>query len=75
MSDDLFGAPSEGGAWPETPLTCIYGEPIAGPHPLCEARVARDILLFYEAVARGEYDAEGYTPKERKALAKRRAGR
>jgi len=67
----LFEVPPEGGAWPTTPVTCVYGEPIEGPHPLCAARVARDILEFYEAVARGEYDAEGFTPRERAALAKR----
>lgn len=68
----LFGQPAE--PQPATAVTCVYGEPIAGPHPLCEARVARDVLEFYEAVMRGEYDAEGFTPKERVAQARRRDG-
>ena len=65
----LFDVPSDAG--PETEVTCIYGEPIAGPHPLCAARVERDCAAFHEKVALGVYDAEGYTPKERRAQAKR----
>jgi hypothetical protein len=68
----LFDVPSE------TPpadagLTCAFGEPWTGPHPLCAARVEQDRAAFQAAVARGEFDAEGYTPKERKAQAQRTA--
>lgn len=52
-------------------LTCSNGEPWMGPHPICEAETARHCAEFDAAVARGEYDAEGYTPNERKAQAKR----
>lgn len=52
-------------------LACAFGEPWMGPHPLCEAEVDRSIREFHAAVARGEYDAEGYTPAERRMQAQR----
>lgn len=54
----------------ESSLTCAFGEPWMGPHPLCEAEVDRACTRFAEAVARGDYDAEGYTPQERKRLSR-----
>lgn len=50
---------------------CAFGEPLDGPHPLCNAETERGIKAFWEAVARGEYDADGYTPAEAKAREKR----
>jgi hypothetical protein len=41
-----------------------------GPHPVCEAETARLGAAFDAAVARGVYDAQGYTPRERAARAK-----
>lgn len=52
-------------------LFCSYGEPWVGKHPLCKAEVDRACRAFTEAVQRGEYDEEGYTPAERKAADKR----
>jgi hypothetical protein len=56
----------------DAPLTCFHGEPWDGDHPLCRADVERACQRFDDAVARGEYDAHGWTPKERKAQAKRK---
>jgi len=39
----------------------------------CAAEVAALIALYQQAQARGEYDADGYTPNERKAQQKRAA--
>jgi hypothetical protein len=64
----LFDAPAI-----ESSLTCAFSEPWMGEHPLCEAEVERACAAFDAAVARGEYDAHGYTPNERKAQEKRRA--
>ncbi len=58
-------------------LTCACGEPW-GPgtaHPLCEAETLRACEAFDAAVAQGTYDAQGSTPAERKAQAKRQAAR
>jgi hypothetical protein len=55
------------------PLTCAFGEPWIGPHPLCQAQLTRDCAAFAAAVTRGEYDARGYTPNERKALTRKQA--
>lgn len=52
-------------------LTCAFGEPWMGEHPLCDAETARQCAQFAEAVARGAFDANGYTQNERKAQAKR----
>lgn len=52
-------------------LVCANNEPWLGPHPLCKAEVDRACVAFTEAVQRGEYDAEGFTPAERKAADKR----
>lgn len=52
-------------------LTCALGEDWEGAHPRCEQETARARVDFAEAVARGEFDAEGYTPNERRAQAKR----
>jgi len=54
-------------------LTCSFGIPWS-QHPgcpWCAAEGARLAALFAEAVARGESDAEGYTPAERRAQQKR----
>lgn len=63
----LFDAPEP----VDTGLTCAFGEPWMGEHPLCDAETARACERFAEAVARGEFDADGYTPNERRAQAKR----
>jgi len=56
-------------------LTCAFGEPWMGPHPLCEAEVERLCAAFDAAVGAGAYDREGYTPAERRAVAfKARSG-
>lgn len=52
-------------------LACAFGEPVDGPHPLCEAETARACRRFDEDVAAGIYDAEGYTPPERAAQRRR----
>lgn len=46
-----------------------------GPHHCaeCAAEVERAHQEFQAAVARGEYDAQGYTPAERNALRRRAA--
>jgi uncharacterized CHY-type Zn-finger protein len=53
----------------------MTGEDWDGPHHCaqCAAEVERGCREFAEAVARGEYDAAGYTPAERKAQQRRRA--
>jgi hypothetical protein len=62
------------------PLTCFFGEPWGyGPdrtwlsHPRCDEETARACRAFDAAVARGEFDADGYTPKERRAQKRREA--
>jgi len=50
-------------------LTCSHGEPWMGPHPLCEAHTEALCHQFEAAVARGEYDAAGYTASDRRRLA------
>lgn len=57
---------------------CAFGETglgWLGPHHClqCMLEVVRACQAFDAAVARGEFDAEGYTPKERRVQAKRRA--
>lgn len=44
-----------------------------GPHhcAACNEEVEKGVREFWAAVARGEMDADGYTPRERKLLAKR----
>lgn len=54
-------------------LVCAFGEPWLGAHPLCEQEGDRLCRLFEAAVGRGEFDAHGYTPNERKAQARRLA--
>lgn len=53
----------------------VTGEDWEGPHHCaqCAAFVAEQCREFEAAVPRGEYDAEGYTPAERKALRRRAA--
>lgn len=64
---------------PPTGLTCAFGQPWPGDHvtpsgcPSCQAEIERLCAEFKAAVARGEYDEQGYTPNERKAQAKRKA--
>lgn len=66
-------------AWSVVPLgRCSFGvtgEEWPGPHHCaqCAAFVARACEAFAAAVARGEYDNEGYTPAERRAQRRRRA--
>ncbi len=48
------------------PLVCAFDEPWEGPHPLCDSANERSCAEFWAAVARGEFDAEGYTPTERR---------
>lgn len=55
----------------EPDVTCAFGEPIAGPHPLCDAYFHRISAQYHADVAAGKYDAEGYTPKERRAQQKK----
>jgi hypothetical protein len=62
-------------------LTCAHGEPSnggkapgwTGPHHCagCAEAVLAASRRFRAAVARGEYDAEGYTPAERRAQARK----
>lgn len=52
-------------------LTCAFGEPWEGAHPLCEQEVERACQRFNEAVARGECNERGYTPREWAAKVKR----
>lgn len=52
-------------------LACAFGEPLMGPHPLCDAETERACRDFGAAVAAGTYDAEGYTPLERAAQTRR----
>ena len=53
------------------PLTCAYGEPWVGPHPLCDAAALRLIRQCAREIKAGKYDEEGYTKKERRAQLKR----
>lgn len=54
-------------------LVCAFNEPWEGGHPLCEQHAMQLRREFREAVARGDMDAQGYTPNERKAQARRQA--
>jgi hypothetical protein len=56
---------------PEPALVCAFGEPFFGAHPLCEAEACRLRALFQENVKAGVYDAQGYTPADRRAQARR----
>lgn len=61
---------------PEPPLVCSYGRPWLDHFkpPIgtgrgclyCVTATASGCLAFDRAVAEGVYDAEGYTPKERR---------
>ena len=58
-------------------LTCANGTAWASHFngtgcALCAADTERTCAAFDAAVAAGIYDAQGYTPKERRALARRR---
>ena len=53
-------------------LTCSFGELWTGPHPLCEAHAKEMSVAFDRDVAAGIYDAQGYTPNERKAQQRKR---
>lgn len=57
-----------------TNLTCAYGEPWIGAKPYgnnhcagCARATLQGIQEFWQAVERGEMDAQGYTPNERHA--------
>ena len=54
-------------------LTCAYGEPWMGKHPLCEAAALRLMKQCARDIKAGKYDAEGYTRNERRAQFKRQA--
>lgn len=59
-------------------LLCAFGqtgEDWRGPHHCaeCAAEVGRACREFETAVARGDLDAQGYTPAERRAQQRRRA--
>lgn len=59
-------------------LPCAFGqtgEDWDGPHhcAACAAEVARACAAFAAAVAAGTYDADGYTPTERRAQQRRAA--
>lgn len=61
--------------WPAG-LVCSFGVPMAQHHhgdrcPACDAAVADARRQFAAAVARGTFDAAGYTPAERKAQQRR----
>lgn len=56
---DLFGEAPEAAA-----LVCAFGEAWMGPHPLCEAELARGCAVFAAAVARDDYNPRGFTPAE-----------
>ncbi|MGV3518189.1 hypothetical protein [Luteitalea sp.] len=53
----------------------VTGEDWDGPHHCaqCAAFVAEQRREFTAAVSRGEVDAQGYAPAERRALQRRRA--
>ena len=61
-------------AMPAPGLTCAFGEPwgIGTKHPLCEQLANEGIAEFQTDVAAGIYDAEGYTPAERRAQQRRK---
>ena len=56
---------------PTQPLTCAYGEPWIGKHPLCEAAAVRLMRQCALDIKAGKYDAEGYSRKERRAQIQR----
>lgn len=62
-------------AWKAAP-PCAFGVPWrqhfeGNSCPACEAESARLQAAFDAAVASGEYDRQGYTPAERRALQRR----
>jgi hypothetical protein len=56
-------------------LTCAFGEPWMGDHPLCRAEADRMERAFWEAVASGKYDEHGYTNAERRRADRRKGER
>lgn len=58
-------------AVPGAGLTCAFGEPWMGDHPLCRAETDRAITQFWLAVSAGKYNARGYTPAEWRAKQRR----
>ena len=55
---------------PDGALACAFGWPWMGQLfwcPWCEAEADRLDQEFQAAVARGEMDAQGYTPNDRRA--------
>ena len=71
MSADQLGCAFDEAVPVDAGLTCAFGEPWMGLHPLCEARSNEMCRQFAEAVRSGQFAAEGYTPNERKAQARR----
>jgi hypothetical protein len=82
VQGNLFDAPDD--AVVELAPPCSFGSPTVagtvhapgwmGPHHCahCAAETERASAAFAAAVARGEYDAQGYTPAERRQLEKKR---
>lgn len=65
---------------PTPTLPCAFGETGEdwdGPHhcAACHAEVERAVAVMAAARARGAYDAESYTPAERRAQARRKGER
>jgi hypothetical protein len=56
-------------------LMCANREPWMGRHPLCDAMADQMVAAFHAAVARGEFNAQGYTPNEWKAKMRQQEGR
>ena len=50
---------------------CRFGEPTISLHPLCGAEVLRLCALFDQGVQAGRWDAQGYTPADRRAQQRR----
>jgi hypothetical protein len=62
--------------WKEPTLPCAFGETgetwVGRDHcEACNAAVNEAVAFMRAAVARGEYDEQGYTPAERKAQKRR----
>jgi len=64
----------------EARTVCAFGSPLTDHYPFalplfacqgCRDECVRLRVEFRAAVARGEYDEQGYTPNERKAQARR----
>ena len=63
--------PLQGDLFSDAGLVCAFGEPWIGPHPLCEAETGRACAAFDAGVQAGRWDAQGYTPAERRQQARK----